>query len=424
MNQPKLILAQGSLKVRLAIMMFLQFFIWGAWYGTGGNYMNSHGMSNVIYLAFTASSIGSVISPFFLGMIADRFFPVQKVLGIMHIISGIFIFCAPFFGEGQMQSTTLFLICILLHMLCYMPTVNLAAATAFHLLRGPEQHFPAIRLFGTLGWIAAGILVSRLLSGDTTGIPMRVSGVAALIMGLYSFSLPNIPPKSTHIRISFRAFIGADVFAKIHSRSFYIFIFSLLLISLPFAIYFPYVPVFLGKTGVENPGFTMTFGQVSEIAFLLILPFFFKKYGLKWVLLTGMVAWAIRYALFAIAAPEAVTWMILLGIIIHGCCYDFVYVAGQIYIDRNANPEIRAQAQGLFVLVSYGVGQGLGTLGAGWLYHIVMTENNSLREWQLFWTIPFAFSALVSLLFMFCFKEKIPASSPAGQDQRIFPHSN
>jgi nucleoside transporter len=393
-------------RTRLSIMMFLQFFIWGAWYATGGNYMKSHGMANVIYLAYTTSAIGAIISPFFLGMIADRFFPVQKVLGWMHILSGIFVFCAPFFAEGSLQSTPLFLGFLLLHMLCYMPTVNLAAATAFHLLDNREKQFPLIRLFGTMGWIAAGILVSRFLRADATAMPMRISGIGGVLMGLYSFSLPHIPPAGAGKKMSFRDVIGADAFAKLKSTPFIIFIISLLLISVPFAAYFSYVPVFLQSAGIDNPAFKMTFGQMSEILFLLILPWFFARFGLKWVLLTGMLAWVLRYALFAAAAPDAIGWMIMAGIVLHGCCYDFVYVAGQIYIDQRATPEIRAQAQGLFVLVSYGVGQGLGTLAAGWIFNSIMGQGTTLHQWQHFWIIPLLFAAVVTVLFVFGFREK------------------
>ena len=393
-------------KTRLSIMMFLQFFIWGAWYATGGNYMKSHGMGNVIYLAYMTSATGAIVSPFFLGMIADRFFPVQKVLGWMHILSGIFVFCAPFFAEGSFISTPLFLGFLLLHMLCYMPTVNLAAATAFHLLDNREKQFPVIRLFGTVGWIAAGFVVSKLLQGDATAMPMRISGIGGLLMGLYCFTLPHIPPAGAGKKLSFRDVIGADAFEKLKSGPFIIFIISLLLISVPFAAYFSYVPVFLQSAHITNPAFKMTFGQMSEILFLLILPWFFARFGLKWVLLTCMLAWVCRYALFAWAAPDAIGWMIMAGIVLHGCCYDFVYVAGQIYIDKKATPEIRAQAQGLFVLISYGVGQGLGTLAAGWIFNNVMGNGGSLLQWQHFWIIPLYFAALVTLLFVLGFREE------------------
>ena len=292
-------------------------------------------------------------------------------------------------------------------MLCYMPTVNLAAATAFHLLKNPEKQFPLIRLFGTLGWITAGIIVSKWLHGDDTAMPMRISGIGGILMGFYSFTLPHIPPAGAGKKMSFRDLIGVDAFVKLKSRSFIIFIIGLLLISVPFAAYFSYVPVFLQSANLANPAFKMTFGQMSEIIFLLILPWFFARFGIKWVFLTGMLAWVFRYALFALAAPGAVGWMIMVGILLHGCCYDFVYVAGQIYIDRKASPEIRAQAQGLFVLVSYGVGQGLGALAAGSIFNSIMSHGNSLQQWQHFWTIPLLFAAIVTLLFVLGFREKV-----------------
>ena len=395
------------IKVRLSVMMFFQFFIWGAWYATGGNYMTSHGMGDVIYKAYMVSSVGSIVSPFFLGLIADRFFPVQKVLGVMHILSGIFVFSAPFFGEGSLFSPNLFLIFLLLHMLCYMPTVNLAAATAFHQINNKEKEFPLIRVFGTIGWIVAGIVVSKILQGDNTALPMRVSGIGGILMGFYCFTLPNTPPSSEVRKISLRGILGIDAISKMKSTPFIIFIVSLLLISLPFAIYFPYVPVYLSAAHVKNPGFIMTFGQMSEIFFLLLLPILFSRFGLKWVFLVGMLSWALRYALFAYAATDAVSWIIFIGILLHGACYDFVYVAGQIYIDKKASPDIRAQAQGLFVFISYGVGQGLGTLAAGQIFNRIVKDPNSLADWRQFWMVPLLFSALVTLLFIFGFKENL-----------------
>ena len=396
------------MKIRLMIMMFLQFFIWGSWYATGGNYMKSHGMSDIIYLAYMVSPIGSIVSPFFLGMIADRFFAAQKVMGVMHILSGIFVFCAPWLGE---TSPPLFLSLLLFHMLCYMPTVGLATATAFHLLKERESEFPLIRVFGTVGWISAGIIVSYFLHGDTTALPMYVAGAGGVLMGLYSFTLPNIPPRGAGKKISFRDVIGIDALKQLYSRPFVIFIIGLLLISIPFASYFAYVPIYLKAAHISDPAFKMTFGQMSEVFFLLVMPWFFRRLGIKWVMVTGLLAWSVRYALFALGAPDAIAWMLIIGILLHGACYDFVYVASQVYIDQKASPEIRAQAQGFFVLVSYGVGQGLGTLTAGWIFNSVMSGpvDATLSQWQTFWTIPLVFALIVSLLFAFGFKEKLPA---------------
>jgi nucleoside transporter len=392
------------MKVRLMGMMFFQFFIWGSWYATGGNYMASHGMSDIIYLAYMVSPIGGIVSPFFMGMIADRFFAVQKVMGVMHILSGIFVICAPILGAS---SPVLFLLFLLFHMLCYMPTVGLASATAFHLLSDKEKEFPIIRLFGTFGWIVAGIIVSKFLHADTTAVPMYVAGIAGILMGVYSFTLPNVPPQGQGKSISFRDIIGIDALKQLSSPSFIVFIIGLLLISIPFAIYFPYTPVFLRTANISDPAFKMTFGQMSEVIFLLLMPWFFRKLGIRWVMIMGLLAWSLRYGLFALGATDAVVWMVIGGIVLHGACYDFVYVASQVYIDKRATGEIRAQAQGFFVLVSYGIGQGLGALTSGWIYNSIMhgSNNPTLEQWQSFWIVPLIFSVVVTILFALGFRE-------------------
>ena len=404
------------MKARLMVMMFLQFFIWGAWYATGGNYMRSRGMTDVIYLAYMASPIGSIVAPFFLGMIADRLFPVQRVLGVLHVLSGLFVFSAPLVAEGAFVSTPVFLALLLLHMLCYMPTVGLATATAFHLLTNKEREFPLVRVCGTVGWIAAGIVVSYLLQGDTTALPMYVAGSAGILMGLYSFTLPNVPPPGAGRKLTFRDIVGLDALSQLSSRPFIVFIVSVMLTSIPLATYFAYVPVFLRDANITNPAFKMTFGQMSEVLFLLLLPWFFLKLGVKWVLIAGMLAWILRYALFALGAPDAVMWMLVAGICLHGPCYDFVYVAGQVYIDRKASPAIRAQAQGLFVLATYGIGQGLGTLAAGWMFTAIMpgaSGPSALEQWQTFWIMPLVFAVIVTAMFVAGFREESPARKTA-----------
>jgi len=404
------------MKARLMVMMFLQFFIWGAWYATGGNYMKSRGMTDVIHLAYMASPIGSIVAPFFLGMIADRLFPVQRVLGVLHVLSGLFVFSAPLVAEGAFVSIPVFLTLLLLHMLCYMPTVGLATATAFHLLKNKEREFPLVRVCGTVGWIAAGIVVSYLLQGDTTALPMYVAGIGGILMGLYSFTLPNVPPPGAGRKLAFRDIVGFDVLSQLSSRPFVVFIISVMLTSIPLATYFAYVPVFLRDANITNPAFKMTFGQMSEVLFLLLLPWFFLKLGVKWVLIAGMSAWILRYALFALGAPEAVMWMLIAGICLHGPCYDFVYVAGQVYIDRKASPAIRAQAQGLFVLATYGIGQGLGTLAAGWMFNAIMpgaSGPSALEQWQTFWIMPLVCAVIVTAMFVVGFREESPARKTA-----------
>jgi nucleoside transporter len=395
----------GWLAARLRLMMFLQFFIWGAWYATAGNYMTAVGMTDAIYWAYMASPIGSIVSPFFLGMIADRYFPVQKVMGVMHLLSGAFVFAAPFVAEGAFVSTPLFLLLLLLHMLCYMPTVGLAMATVFHNVDDREQQFPLIRAFGSIGWISAGVIVSYLLHADQSALPMQIAGIGGLLMGGYCFTLPNVPPPAASQRTTIRQILGIDALRQLGSKSFYVFILSVLLTSIPLATYYAYVPVFLNAADIADPAFKMTFGQMSEIVFLLLMPWFFLKFGVKRVLAIGMTAWVVRYGLFLFGAMGAPTAFILLGIVLHGICYGFVYIAGQIYIDRVASPTIRAQAQGLFILVTYGVGQGLGTLIAGGVFNRVVT-GEALQEWQIFWLMPLAFAVFVTLMFSFFFREE------------------
>lgn len=395
-------------------MMFLQFFIWGSWYATGGNYMKSHGMTDVIYLVYLASPIGSIVSPFFLGMIADRFFAVEKLMGVMHLLSGLFVICAPSFGAA---SPALFLVFMFLHMLCYMPTVGLASATAFHLVGDKEKEFPLIRVFGTFGWISAGIIVSYLLKGDATSLPMYIAGAGSFLLAAYSFTLPHIPPRGRDKKVGFRDVLGLDVLKQFTSKPFIIFVAGLLLISIPFASYFAYVPIFLRSANISDPAFKMTFGQMSEVFFLLLMPWFFKKLGIKWVLIMGLIAWVIRYSLFALAAPGAIAWMMMGGILVHGACYDFVYVASQVFIDQSIAPRYRAQAQGFFVLVSYGIGQGLGTLAAGFIFNRIMSgDNATLQQWQTFWIIPLLFALLVTLMFAVGFKNKIITKNGVTSD--------
>lgn len=394
--------------LRLRAMMFMQFFVWGAWYATGGNYMANIGMSEVIYIAYMASPIGSIVAPFFTGMIADRYFAIQKVLGVMHLLSGTFLFCAPFFAEGALASTPVFITFLFVHMLCYMPTLGLATATAFHLLPDKERDFPLVRVFGTVGWIAAGFLVSYVYQGDATSLPMHAAGIGGVLLGLYSFTLPDVPPPAAGKSVSFRDIVGVDAIIQLKSKSFFVFLGAILLTSIPLATYYAYAPVFIMDAGVENPAFKMTFGQMSEALCLLALPWFLVRFGIKWVMVLGMSAWVVRYALFAGAAVNSVAGMIIVAILLHGICYDFVYIAAQIYIDKKAPREIRAQAQGLFVLVSYGVGQGLGTLVMGWIFNAMVLSDGTmtLELWQTFWIIPVVFAGIVTVVFTAFFKEE------------------
>ncbi len=393
---------------QLSIMMFVEFFVWGAWYSTVGNFMAKVGMSDAIYWAYTVSPIGAIISPFFLGMVADRFFSAEKVLGVLHLIGGVAIFFTPFVAEAGAQNAVWFIILLLIHMLSYMPTIGLVNTLAFHNIDDQEKQFPIIRVFGTIGWIVAGIFVSYILQADESGLPLYIAGISGILMGLYSFTLPHTPPTASGKKITIREIAGIDALAQLKSNAFIVFIVSSLLISIPLAAYYSYAPVFINSLGITNPAFKMTFGQMSEMIFIVLMPLFFRHLGVKWMLAVGMFAWVLRYFLFAIAAPTGVLWMVMFGIILHGICYDFFFVTGQIYVDKKANSSIRGQAQGFLVLVTNGVGMLIGAQISGWLFNGIINGGTaaSSHQWQLFWAIPAAFALLILIIFVIFFNEK------------------
>ncbi|UCD76837.1 MAG: MFS transporter [Phycisphaerales bacterium] len=342
---------------RLSVMMFLQFFIWGAWYVTVGNYMKAHGMFDEVKWAYTVGPIAAIISPFFLGMIADRFFATERVLGVMHILGGVAMFCAPLAaGAGP----TVFIIVLLLHMLFYMPTLGLTNTLAFHHITNQEKQFPIIRVFGTIGWIVANWVVSKGFHADFEATQFYVTGVACLLLGVFSFTLPHTPPPAAGQKVRISEILGLDALRRLSSFSFLVFLISSFLICIPLAAYYAYAPVYAGKVGFEDPAFNMSFGQIAEIFFMVAMPWFFAWLGVKWMLLVGMLAWVARYGLFAAADSNHILWMVFLGILLHGICYDFFFVTGFIYTDKKCTKEIRGQAQGLLVLVTQGLGLGLG----------------------------------------------------------------
>jgi len=382
---------QGYVGTRLSIMMFLQFFVWGAWYVTVGNYMTKIGIADSIGWVYTVGPIAAIISPFFLGIIADRFFATERVLGVMHILGGIALMLSPQLAELSVEqwanvSRELtaqginpaeqakeyfinpahypFIGILFLHMLCFMPTLGLTNTLAFHNIKDQEKQFPIIRVFGTIGWIVANIVVSKVFASDEAALPLQIGGGAAILLGVYSFvysfSLPHTPPPSAGQKASIRDILGIDSFALMKKPSFCVFMVSSLLICIPLAAYYAFAQVFVNQAGFHNPAFNMSFGQMSEIFFMLIMPLFFVRLGVKWMLFVGMLAWVIRYGLFALGAPDGVTWMILTGIVLHGICYDFFFVTGQIYVDKKAPLAIRGQAQGFLVLVTQGIGLGIG----------------------------------------------------------------
>lgn len=394
---------------RLSVMMFMQFFVWGAWFVTAGNYMLKADMGEAIGWAYSVGPIAAILSPFLLGMVADRFFATERVLGVLHMVGGLVLFCAPMAG-----SAPLFIVLLFLHAACYMPTLGLTNTLAFHNITNQEKQFPLIRVFGTLGWIAAGILVSKVLHADETALPFQVAGAAGLVLGLYSLSLPHTPPPAKGRKLALRDLLCLDALALLKNGSFLIFIFSSMLICIPLAAYYAYAPVFVNATGLSDPAFKMSFGQMSEIFFMLIMPLFFARLGIKKMLLIGMLAWVMRYGLFALGAPTGTLWMILSAIALHGVCYDFFFVTGQIYVDKEAPVALRGQAQGLLILVTQGIGMLVGAQVSAKLFRVFVQgrEVDVLLGWRHYWLIPCIAAAVIMMVFALLFRDRKP--SPEG----------
>ena len=401
-----------GLVARLSLMMFVQYFIWGAWAPTLGNYMSLIGAGEWIPLAYALGPIACMIGPFFLGMVADRFFDSEKLLGVLMLIAGAAMCVMPLAA-----GTDLFLPLLGLHALCYFPTLGLTASLAFHHLKNQEKEFPVVRVFGTIGWAAIGLFMGYVLQADGTATPLYIGGGAALFLGLYSFTLPYTPPPSKGQSTTWKQIAGIDAFNALRSKSFVVFLAAAMLIFIAFGTYFPYAPLYFtaihenffdGTTLFANPSGEMAFGQVSEIFFMLLIPFFFRRLGVKWMLLLGMLAWVARFAIFAVGASVGMYYFILIGILIHGICYDFFFVTGQIYIDKKTAPEVRGQVQGLLVLLTQGIGFFLGTQLSGLFVNTYGTDGQlDLGGWATFWYIFAGATFLFSVAFVMLFNDRV-----------------
>lgn len=352
-----------KLRLQLSVMMFVQFFVWGSWYVTAPNYLGTIGFTASDFgWTYSVGPIAGMISPFFVGMIADRFFPAQRVLAAMHILGGLVMLYATTLMSAQSPSPDLINLSLFGYTLTYYPTLALTNTLAMKNITNPEKEFPGIRVWGTIGWIAAGLALTML--GWEKNITMfYLTAGGALALGLYSLTLPHTPPVKEGA-ISARQILGLDALALLKDRSYLIFMAASFLICIPLAFYYQITSRIVEMTGLPI-GQTMSYGQMSEIFFMLVMPFFFARLGVKWMLGVGMLAWVTRYALFAVGAPNEIRWMIIVGIVLHGICYDFFFVTGQIYTDQAAPNRIRAQAQGLLVLFTLGLGMAIGAQVAG-----------------------------------------------------------
>lgn len=349
---------------RLSIMMFLQFFIWGAWYVTAPRYLETIGFDGGDFgWTYSVGPIAGMITPFFVGMIADRFFATERVLAAMHIFGGLIML-----GATQLMKLEtvpeIINITFFGYMLTYYPTLALTNTLAMHNLKDSEKEFPLIRVFGTAGWIAAGFVLSAFGWDNNIGM-FYLAGGCALALGVYSFTLPHTPPPSAGKAARIGELLGLDAFVLLKRPAFLIFMISSVLICIPLAFYYQLAERTVAQSDLAFPAIKMTYGQMSEVIFMLLMPLFFARLGVKWMLFVGMLSWVVRYGLFAVGAPDEVAWMILLGVALHGICYDFFFVTGQIYTDKVANKSIRGQAQGMLVLFTLGLGMFIGAQIAG-----------------------------------------------------------
>lgn len=398
----------------LCAMMFLQFFVWGSWYVTAGTFVPAMGWPQTTTgFVYSAGPIAALISPLFLGLIADRFFQSQRVLAVMHLFGAVLMLnFVP--GAIEAKSAEHFEWYVLAYMLCYMPTLGLTNTVAFTHVTNPEKQFPLVRVFGTLGWIAAVTLVSKGLEADTKPVMFLVAGYASAAMAVLSWILPSTPPPAAGKRTSLVETLGLGALPLLKDRSFLVFLLCSFLICIPLAGYYSYGSQFAMTTWKEA-GFYMTFGQWAEVLFMLVMPLCFAKLGVKWMLAVGMLAWVVRYGLFSTAAASTppVEWMVLGGILLHGICYDFFFVTGQIYVDRRARSEIRGQAQSFLVLVT----QGLGMLIGAQVMTKVVTERtvDKVVDWQAAWLLPCLFALVILVVFVLLFRGREADTSASSR---------
>ncbi|WP_426063731.1 nucleoside permease [Flavobacterium sp. DSP2-3-1] len=400
----------STIRIKLSIMMFLEFFIWGAWFVTLGTFLgnNLKASGSETAAIFSTQSWGAIVAPFIIGLIADRYFNAEKILGILHL-TGAFLMYQMY----QSEEVGMFYTYVLSYMILYMPTLALVNSVSFNQMKDPEKEFSNIRVWGTIGWIIAGLSISYLFHWDSAaGISsgllkntFLLAGIAAFILGLFSFSLPKTPPKVNDEKIKIGDIIGLDALKLLKDKNFAIFFVSSILICIPLAFYYQNANLFLTEAGVENPTGKMAIGQISEALFLLLIPVFFTRFGFKKTILIGMLAWAIRYVLFAYGNGGDLSFMLIIGIALHGICYDFFFVSGQIYTNSKAGEKYKSAAQGLITLATYGVGMLIGFAVAGYI-----TDNYKLADgavnWQMVWIIPAGIAMAVFLLFALLFNEK------------------
>lgn len=401
----------SKIKFQLSTMMFLEFFIWGGWFVTLGTFLgnNLNATGAEMGMAFSTQSWGAIIAPFIIGLIADRYFNAERILGVLHLAGAFLMY--QMYGATEFSA---FYPYVLGYMILYMPTLALVNSISFKQMKNPAKEFSLVRVFGTIGWIASGLLISYVFLWDSA--EARAEGmlkntflmvaIASAVLGLFSFTLPKTPPGITKDeKVSISDILGLDALKLLKDKNFLIFFVSSIFICIPLAFYYQNANPFLSEIGMDNPTGKMTIGQISEVFFMLLLPYFFKKFGFKKTILVGMLAWTVRYLLFAYGNAGELVFMLFIGIGLHGICYDFFFVSGQIYTDSKAGKKYKSAAQGLITLATYGVGMLIGFWIAGKITDTYLLADN-LHDWKTIWTYPAIFALGVSVLFVLLFKNE------------------
>jgi len=394
-------MTQGT-RVKLSTMMFLQYFVWGAWYVTMGTWLGEtlHFSGEQIGLAAGTTALAAMISPFFVGMVADRFMATERILAALHLVGAAVLFVA------SMQTTFgSFYVVLLVYTLCYMPTLALSNSLSFRQMDDPGREFPLIRVLGTIGWIVAGLFIGTL-GLEATARPLQIAGAGSILLGVFCLALPHTPPLETagaKRRATLGTILGLDALKLLRERSFAVFVLGSFLVCIPLQFYYAFANLFLNELTVTNAAGKMTLGQMSEIFFMLVMPWFFRRLGVKWMLLVGMAAWTARYTLFAFGNNADLVWMLYAGILLHGICYDFFFVTGQIYVDTKAPGDLRAAAQGFIAFVTLGVGMFIGSWASGRVVDAFRIGATG-HDWHRIWLVPAAGAAVVLVLFTLFFR--------------------
>jgi len=394
---------QLATRLKLSLMMFLNFFVWGIWFVTLGTYLGTKLSADGVQigLAFGTQSLGAIIAPFIIGLIADRFFSAQKILGVLHLVGAIIMYYL-----STVDNFSSFYSLLLIYMIVYMPSLALVNAVSFKQMDNPEKQFSYIRVWGTIGWIAAGLLIGWLALEQKGELKSTflISAVVSAVLGIYSFVLPDTPPPKAGSKANLGEILGLDALSLLKDKNFFIFFLASLLICIPLAFYYQETNIFLNEIGVDKAAGKMTMGQMSETIFLFLMPLFFTRLGIKKMLLIGMLAWLVRYLMFGFGDAASGIWLLYGGIILHGVCYDFFFVTGQIYTDQRAGERIRSSAQGMITLATYGVGMLIGFWFAGLVAdHYAIAGGG--HHWKNIWMIPAVIAGAILILFMLFFKE-------------------